>query len=98
MAGGVVWFAGLFGVFYAAIYGATMREEHVVLEGAFGDAYREYVNHVPTLVPRITPYRSPTGGDAPFSLQRYLRHKEWEALLGCLVGFSLLAAKMIWWG
>ena len=96
VAGAVVWFAALFAGFYALMYGATMRQERRSLEDHFGDSYREYTESVPALVPRLTPYRGPTQGETSFSVDRYLRNKEWEALLGSAVGFGLLAAKMIW--
>lgn len=47
----------------------------------------------------------PTGSEQPpfagahplraFSPERYLRHREWEALLGAAAGFAFLAAKML---
>ncbi len=96
VAGAVVWFAALFAGFYALMYGATMRRERRSLEDLFGDRYREYAGSVPALVPRPTPYRGPTHAETSFSVARYLQNKEWEALLGSVAGFGLLAAKMIW--
>ncbi len=96
VAGAVVWFAALFAGFYALMYGATMRQERRSLEDLFGDSYREYTESVPALVPRLTPYPDPTRGETSFSVDLYLRNKEWEALLGSAAGFGLLAAKMIW--
>ncbi len=98
VAGGVVWFAVLFALFYAVIYGATMRQERRSLEDLFGDPYREYAEHVPLLLPRLTAYRGPTHSETSFSVARYRRNREWEALLGGLAGFGLLAVKTIWFG
>lgn len=96
VAGGEVWFAALFAGFYAVMYGATMRQERRSLEDLFGDSYREYAERVPPLLPRLTAYCGPSDDETPFSVDRYMRHKEWEALLGSAAGFGLLAAKMIW--
>lgn len=96
VAGAVVWFAALFAGFYALMYGATMRNERRGLEDLFGDSYREYTEGVPALLPRLTPYRGPSYEETSFSVERYLRNKEWEALMGSAAGFGLLAAKMIW--
>ncbi|GMR13601.1 MAG: hypothetical protein BMS9Abin29_1813 [Gemmatimonadota bacterium] len=95
-AGGVLWFAALFAGFYVLMYGVTIRQERRGLEDLFGDSYREYAESVPALLPRLTPYRGPTRSETSFSVDRYLRNKEWEALLGSAAGFGLLAAKMIW--
>lgn len=96
MAGGVVWFAALFAGFYALMYGGTMRQERKSLEGLFGESYREYTEKVPALLPRLTPYRGPTYDDTSFSVDLYLRNKEWEALLGSAAGLGVLTAKMLW--
>ena len=93
-----MWFAALFAGFYALMYGVTMRRERRSLEDLFGDPYREYTERVPALLPRLTPYGGPTRSETSFSVDRYLRNKEWEALLGSAAGFGLLAAKMIWLG
>ena len=47
-------------------------------------------------MPRLAPYRAPDAGGASFSVSRYRRNREWEALLGALAGFAFLAAKMLW--
>ncbi len=96
VAGAVVWFAALFAGFFALIYGVTMRQERRSLEELFGESYREYTERVPALLPRLTPYRGRTRDETSFSVDRYLRNKEWEAFLGSAAGFGLLAAKMIW--
>lgn len=110
MAGGRPFFLGLFLLFFWVVYRRTMKAEERLLEEAFGEAYRHYRDHVPALVPRLTPYRAPkparvAGGGAAgeaeprargFSLARYLRNNEWEAGLGLLAGFGFLVAKMLW--
>ena len=45
--------------------------------------FDEYARHVPRMLPRITRYRSDEAGGG-FSLQLYLKHHEWNALLGAM--------------
>lgn len=83
-------------LFFGLVYRKTIRGEERKLEGLFGDAFREYTAHVPPFFPRFTPYRS--GGEASpgFSLQQYLRNREYQAALGIAAGFAALAIKMVW--
>lgn len=107
-AGGVPWFALLFAAFFGLAYGPTMTAESRALETRFGERYAQYRNAVPLFRPRARPYRPPAPTpDAPlpvrattsFSLRRYARNKEYEAALGAVAGFALLAAKAAgWWG
>lgn len=99
VAGGLWYFVLLFGVFYWAIYGKTIRGEAALLEELFGDRYRHYASRVPLVLPRLTPYRPPPGGHrASFTFERWRRNREYEALLGTVAGFAFLAAKMWWLG
>ena len=110
IAGGRWVFVVLFLVFFALVYGKTMKTEREELEKEFGQAYRDYVSHVPMFRPRLTPYHPPGGGrdqrkggseagdteGEGFSLRRYKKNREWEAALGLLGGFAFLVGKMIW--
>jgi len=97
VAGGRWLFVGLFLLFFGIVYGRTIRHEARRLEEAFGDAYRHYARRVPLFLPRLTCYRAPDPGRAPgFSLERYRRNREYEALLGALAGFAFLAVRMYW--
>jgi len=98
VAGGSPIFVALFLVFFALAYGRTIAAEAALLEGLFGDAYREYARHVPLLVPRLTPYGPAAVGEqrARFSVARYRRNREYEAALGAVVGFAFLTAKLLW--
>ena len=99
VAGGQWIFAVLFLVFFAAVYGRTMRGEAELLEGLFGDAYRDYARSVPLLVPRLTAYRAPGIPEeaAPrFNVERWRGNKEYEALMGAVAVFGFLALRMFW--
>ena len=76
-----------------------MLREVAELEARFGESYRIYAAHVPSVLPRFMAYRrepsgSPVGG---FSRARYMRNREWEAALGVVAAFGALALKMKFW-
>lgn len=96
VAGGQWIFAPLFIVFFWTVYGAAMREEAAGLQERFGEAYGPYAQAVPLFLPRPTPWADAEGSG--FGLDRYLRNKEWEALVGLLAAFALLTAKYYWFG
>jgi protein-S-isoprenylcysteine O-methyltransferase Ste14 len=97
IAGGKWIFVLAFLGFFAVVYGRTMRHEEAVLEEAFSERYRHYAAQVPLLLPRLAPYRAPdAGGGSGFSVTRYRRNREWEALLGAVAGFAFLLLKMMW--
>lgn len=95
IAGGQIVFVALFVAFFALVYRRTIRHETGQLQSAFGEAYSEYAAGVPVFVPRLTPYR---GAGAPpaagFSVERWKRNREYEALMGAVAGFGLLALRM----
>ena len=81
-------------VFWIAVYGPTITRERDLLRGVYGDAYAEFEANVPAFLPRLTAWQGPAGADrsasAGFSVPLYLRHKEWQAGLGCLVALAWL--------
>ncbi len=99
VAGGQWVFGVAFLAFFLLIYRAIVLREVTTLEARFGESYRAYAAHVPAVLPRLTRYRgegpdSPRGG---FSRARYLRNREWEAALGAVAAFGLLALKLMLW-
>ena len=81
--------------FFSALYHRTVAEEGERLTKLFGERYRTYATSVPAVLPRLRPYRG-TAGDAPsvgFTWRRYLRNREWEALLGVVAALAVLAVK-----
>jgi len=101
VAGGQWIWPALVVAYFAAVYLRTTSEEGERLARLFGARYAEYAARVPPLVPRLTPYRPADAAGAPgegFAWARYLRHREWEALLGVTAALLLLAAKLRWLG
>jgi hypothetical protein len=95
LAGGHWAFVALFLVFFALVYGRTIRGEARLLEEAFGDEYRVYACAVPLVVPRLTRYRR-VGATGAFTLERWRKNREYEALVGAVAGLAFLAARMLW--
>jgi protein-S-isoprenylcysteine O-methyltransferase Ste14 len=88
-----VWPAA-FLVFFGTVYLPTMQREAERLTELFGSRYAEYARQVPTFLPRLTPYRpGPTQEDG-FRWSRYLRYREWEALLGVVAALISMAIKV----
>jgi hypothetical protein len=79
------------------VYGRAIRAEARLLGERFGERYADYARSVPLFVTRVVPYRSSLGA-APggFTLARWRRNREYEALLGVIAGFAFLAAKLFW--
>ncbi len=55
--------------------------------------FEEYAQRVPRMLPRFTPALSGEDGGG-FSMELYLKHREWNALLGSALLASGLILKM----
>jgi protein-S-isoprenylcysteine O-methyltransferase Ste14 len=96
---GFAWASGSWAIFVAlaigflAIYLPTIRSEEVYLREHFS-GFDEYCRQVPRLLPRLTAARS----DVPpgrFSQERYLHHREYNALMGAVAIYAALAARLL---
>lgn len=76
---------------FFAIYMPVIRSEEQFLRERFPD-FDEYARRVPRMLPRITPASSDDASG--FSLDLYLQHREWNALLGALAIVAALILKM----
>lgn len=95
VAGGLWQFVVIFAVFFTLVYTATIRGEARLLAEKYPQAYPEYAENVPLFIPRPSPYRAPgVGSAAAFSGARWRGNKEYEALLGAVLGFAVLIARM----
>jgi protein-S-isoprenylcysteine O-methyltransferase Ste14 len=85
-------FALVLAVGFALIYIPVIASEERFLRGTFPN-FDDYCRRVPRIVPRLTPARNVTkeGDSGSFSLDLYLRHREYNAAVGAaLLYLSLL--------
>lgn len=67
---------------FAVIYIPVIASEERFLRATFAD-FDEYCRRVPRLIPRVTPAGGKGAeGSGGFSLELYLKHREYNALLG----------------
>ena len=91
------WWVGIaLVVMFFAIYMPVIRGEEVFLRTSFPE-FEEYARHVPRMFPIITPHRSAEQSSGGFSLDLYLKHREYNALLGALAIFAALVLKIAFW-
>ena len=89
------WLLVAVAVFWAAVYGPTMRREQAHVSALYPAEYAEWARHVPAFVPRPLPWRQGNRGDrSPFSLALYLRHREWQAGLVYVIAMAWLYFRM----
>lgn len=74
------WVGGVLVVMFLAIYLPVIRGEEQFLREKFPD-FEDYARQVPRMLPRFSAAKSgdESGG---FSSELYLKHREWNALLG----------------
>ena len=82
-------------VMFFAIYVPVIWSEETFLRQKFPE-FSEYAQRVPRMFPRLTPaLRDPGAVPAGLSVDLYLKHREYNALLGVLAMTAALIAKMI---
>ena len=79
-------------VMFFAIYLPVIRDEEAFLHAKFPE-FEEYARRVPRIVPRITLAKS-RNEDGRFSMELYLKHREYNALVGAMAMVGTLIAKM----
>ncbi len=82
-------------VMFFAIYVPVIRDEEAFLRRTFPE-FEEYARRVPRMCPRLTP-RSDNQSEvgAGFSLELYLKHREYNALLGVVGMTAALIIKRV---
>lgn len=88
------WWIGLvLVVMFLGIYLPVILDEEAFLRQQFPE-FEEYARRVPRMLPRIMAARSgeESGG---FALDLYLKHREYNALLGTLAILAALIVKMV---
>ena len=88
------WWVGLvLVVMFFAIYLPVIRSEEEYLRSKFPE-FEEYARRVPRMLPRIRRARGDEEGGG-FSMELYLKHREWNALLGAVALVAALMVKII---
>ncbi|MBZ5512028.1 MAG: isoprenylcysteine carboxylmethyltransferase family protein [Acidobacteriia bacterium] len=88
------WIALALVVLFVAIYIPVILAEESFLRSRFSE-FDQYARQVPRLLPRLRPHTTSAGS---FSRQRYLQHREYNALIGTAVMIAALVAKLLWAG
>jgi protein-S-isoprenylcysteine O-methyltransferase Ste14 len=89
------WIGAALIVFFLAIYVPVIRDEEAFLRQKFPE-FEEYARQVPQLFPRLVPgAKSDDASSAGFSRDLYIKHREYNALLGALGMMSALIFKMV---
>lgn len=88
------WIAVAALVMFLAIYLPVIRAEELYLRSAFPE-YEHYAAQVPRFLPRLRPYRSSAEASDRYSQALYMRHREYNALLGSALMMAALIAKMM---
>ena len=87
------WWVGVVLVaMFFAIYVPVIRDEEKFLRQRFPE-FEEYARRVPRMLPRVVPARIGEQ-DGRFSFELYMKHREWNALLGAALLAIALALKM----
>jgi protein-S-isoprenylcysteine O-methyltransferase Ste14 len=87
------WVAVALVVMFFAIYLPVIRDEEVFLRQKFPE-FGEYERQVPRMLPRLTPHSSAEETLGGFSFDLYLKHREYNALIGCVLITGALVIKM----
>jgi hypothetical protein len=82
-------------VMFFAIYLPVIRDEEKFLRQKFPD-FEEYARQVPRMFPRFVPRSAAHGTTGGFSFDLYLKHREYNALVGALAIMVVLIVKLFW--
>jgi protein-S-isoprenylcysteine O-methyltransferase Ste14 len=81
-------------VMFFAIYLPVIRDEEAFLRQKFPE-FEEYARQVPRMLPRLTAGSSAEKSAPEFSWDLYLKHREYNALLGAAVMMAAIAVKVM---
>ena len=85
------WIVGIMVLMLVLIYVPVIGGEERYLRQTFPE-YDDYARHVPRLFPRLTRYGSQ---QASYSSERYWKHREYQAALGCAAMLAILIVKLV---
>ncbi len=86
------WIVAIMLLMFAVIYVPVIAGEERYLRQTF-PGYDEYSRRVPRMLPRLTPYGNERSA---YSSDRYWKHREYEATIGCAVVLGILLIKLVW--
>ncbi len=85
------WIVVMMLLMFAVIYIPVIAAEERYLRQTFPE-YEDYSRHVPRMLPRLTCYGSQ---QSAYSSERYWKHREYEASIGCAAVLGILVVKLI---
>jgi len=88
------WVGAVLVVMFFAIYLPVIRGEEEFLRAKFPE-FEEYARRVPRMFPRIVPYTGSDDASGGFSFELYLKHREYNALVGSVSLVGALIVKMM---
>ena len=88
------WIAVAAVAMFAAIYWPVIRDEEKYLRSTF-PGYNDYAASVPRFVPRLYAYRTDAASGSGYSVDLYMRHREYNSVLGSLLMMGALILKML---
>jgi protein-S-isoprenylcysteine O-methyltransferase Ste14 len=86
------WIPVILLVMFVAIYVPVIAGEERYLRQTFPE-YDDYARHVPRFLLRLRRFGSQDGA---FSAERYWKHREYNAVVGCVVVLTVLVVKLMW--
>lgn len=88
------WVAVLLAVLFAILYIPTILSEEEYLRSAFA-GFDDYAERVPRLIPRLRAAGPPGETAGNFSAALYLKHREYNSLLGVVALYAALLAELM---
>lgn len=85
------WIVALMLLMFAVIYIPVIAAEERYLLQTF-PGYEDYARHVPRMLPRLTRYGSEPSA---YSSDRFWKHREYQASIGCAAVIAILILKLI---
>lgn len=89
------WLGLLFAALFLGIYLPVMRVEATTLGELFAEDYKAYARRVPLFFPRFIPFRDAAKRDVRFDVSLYMQYREYQAAIGFVIAWSLLALKAV---
>jgi hypothetical protein len=85
------WILGLLVLLFVVIYVPVIAGEERYLRQTFPE-YEDYARHVPRFGLRFTRFGDQRGA---FSSARYWKHREYQAVVGCVIVLAVLVVKLV---